>query len=304
MRIYLGIDIGGTAVKIGIVNEVGEVLTHTEARVDFDAYVTPIIETVIKTVHDFLKSNTLSLTGIAVSAAGQIDVSKGRVIGTCGNLPNYIGSDFKDRFQEEFNLPCTVVNDANCMILGEKWIGACQNHSDVVGITLGTGVGGGVLVNNQILLGHRGLAGEIGHFILQRKGALCTCGNQGCFEPLVASSYLIRRVKEMMRDVDDVDGHWVFNQAKLGNPIILSILDEWTDAIADGIVSLVHIFNPSCVVIGGGVSAQEELLIEPVIAKVLNRVMPRFADDLKIVAAQLKNHAGLVGAVHYFIQNN
>lgn len=304
MRNYLGIDIGGTAVKIGIVNEVGEVLTHTEARVDFDAYVTPIIETVIKTVHDFLKSNTLSLTGIAVSAAGQIDVSKGRVIGTCGNLPNYIGSDFKDRFQEEFNLPCTVVNDANCMILGEKWIGACQNHSDVVGITLGTGVGGGVLVNGQILLGHKGLAGEIGHFILQRKGTLCTCGNQGCFEPLVASSYLIRRVKEMINDVDDIDGHWIFNQAKLGSPIILSLLDEWTDTIADGIVSLVHIFNPSCVVIGGGVSAQETLLIEPVRSKVLSRVMPRFADDLKIVAAQLKNHAGLVGAVHYFIQNN
>lgn len=304
MRNYLGVDIGGTAVKIGIVNEVGEVLKHTEERVDFDAYATPIIETVVKTIHHFLNDNVLALTGIAVSAAGQVDVCKGSVIGTCGNLPNYIGSNFKDRFQEEFKLTCTVVNDANCMLLGEKWIGSCREHAHVVGITLGTGVGGGVLINNQILLGHKGLAGEVGHFILDRKGPLCTCGNKGCFEPLVASSYLIRRVRESVYDSKNVDGYWVFDQAKLGNLKVLSILDEWTDMIADGIVSLVHIFNPSCVVIGGGVSAQEDLLIKPVREKVLDRVMPRFADDLKIVSAQLKNHAGLVGAVHYFIQNN
>lgn len=304
MRNYLGVDIGGTAVKIGIVNEVGEVLKHTEARVDFDAYATPIIETVVKTIHYFLNDNALALTGIAVSAAGQVDVSKGSVIGTCGNLPNYIGSNFKDRFQEEFKLPCKVVNDANCMLLGEKWIGACREHAHVVGITLGTGVGGGVLINNQILLGHKGLAGEVGHFILDRNGPLCTCGNKGCFEPLVASSYLVRRVRESVYNSNDVDGYWVFDQARHGNLKILSILDEWTDMIADGIVSLVHIFNPSCVIIGGGVSAQEDLLIKPVREKVLDRVMPRFADDLKIVSAQLKNHAGLVGAVHYFIQNN
>ena len=303
MQNYLGVDIGGTAVKIGIVNEVGEVLRHTEERVDFDGYTTPIIETVVRTIHEFLRLNNTILGGIGVSAAGQIDVSKGCVIGTCGNLPNYIGSEFKDRFEKEFNLPCTVVNDANCMVLGEKWIGACQNHAHVVGITLGTGVGGGVLINNQILLGHKGLAGEIGHFILQRNGPLCTCGNQGCFEPIVASSYLIRRVKELDHIPEYVNGIWVFDQAAHGNKEILAIIEEWTDAIADGIVSLVHIFNPSCVVIGGGVSAQEHLLIEPVRKKVLARVMPRFADDLIVVAAQLKNHAGLVGAVHYFIQN-
>lgn len=303
MRNYLGVDIGGTAVKVGIVNELGIVLHHEEARVDFDAYATPIIETVTHTIRKFMHTYPLPLSGIGVSAAGQIDVAKGSVIGTCGNLPNYIGSNFKARFESEFGLPCTVVNDANCMILGEKWIGACQNHSHVVGITLGTGVGGGILIDDHILLGHKGLAGEVGHFILNQNGPLCTCGNQGCFEPLVASSYLLRRVKDTLELSHDIDGHWVFNLAKHGNPDILRILDDWTDSIADGIVSLVHIFNPSCIIIGGGVSAQEELLIEPVRLKVLERVMPRFADDLVIVAAQLKNHAGLVGAVHYFIQN-
>lgn len=195
MKNYLGIDIGGTSVKMGIVNEEGTVLLQHESSVSFDNYQTPIIETVVKTVHQFNASHHYIIEGIAVSAAGQIDTKLGKVIGTCGNLPNYIGSEFKSRFEKEFNYNVTVVNDANCMILGEKWIGNAKNHENVIGITLGTGV-------------------------------------------------------------------------------------------------------------GGGVSSQEEFLINPLREKVFSLVMPRFKDNLELKQARLKNNAGIIGAVYYYIYNN
>ncbi|MFV0550549.1 MAG: ROK family protein [Anaerorhabdus sp.] len=304
MKNYLGIDIGGTSVKMGIVNEEGTVLLQHESSVSFDNYQTPIIETVVKTVHQFNASHHYIIEGIAISAAGQIDTKLGKVIGTCGNLPNYIGSEFKSRFEKEFNYNVTVVNDANCMILGEKWIGNAKNHENVIGITLGTGVGGGILVNNQILLGSRGLAGEIGHFIVDKAGLLCTCGNNGCYEQVASTTALIRRVKNSCNAHVNVDGRWIFNEVQNGNAQVIQCVNEWIDDIAIGLVSLIHIFNPSCILIGGGVSSQEEFLINPLREKVFSLVMPRFKDNLELKQARLKNNAGIIGAVYYYIYNN
>ena len=148
MKQYFGIDIGGTAVKLGIVDETGRVLLKGEESVSFDGYQTPVLTTVRKAAKEFLTANFIpveSLAGIGVSATGQIDSRKGIVAGTCGNFPNYIGSPIKAALEKDFGLPVTVANDANCMTLGEVWVGAAQGCTDVIGVTLGTGVGGGVL---------------------------------------------------------------------------------------------------------------------------------------------------------------
>ena len=199
MKHYLGIDIGGTAVKLGIVNEAGAVLAKAEESVSFDGYRTPILTTVLKAAQAFLAAQSVpaeSLAGIGVSATGQIDSRKGIVAGTCGNLPNYIGAPIKAELEKTFGLPVTVANDANCMTLGEVWVGGAQGYTDVIGVTLGTGVGGGILT--------------------------------------------------------------------------------------------------------GGVSAQQELLIDPLAEKVRASVMPAFAEGLELKSAALQNDAGLVGAVYYF----
>lgn len=161
MKQYLAIDIGGTAVKLGIVNEEGCVLSKTEQSVCFDNYQTPILTTVLSAAEQFLKEQAVepqSLAGIGVSAAGQIDTKKGIVAGTCGNLPNYIGSPIKAELEAKFGLPTTVANDANCMTLGEVWVGGAQGYTDVIGVTLGTGVGGGILTGGRLLEGARVLA--------------------------------------------------------------------------------------------------------------------------------------------------
>ena len=149
MKHYLGIDIGGTAVKLGIVDEAGMVLAKAEESVSFDGYRTPILTTVLKAAQAFLAAQSVpaeSLAGIGVSATGQIDSRKGVVAGTCGSLPNYIGAPIKAELEKTFGLPVTVANDANCMTLGEVWVGGAQGYTDVIGVTLGTGVGGGIQI--------------------------------------------------------------------------------------------------------------------------------------------------------------
>jgi hypothetical protein len=139
MKHYLGIDIGGTAVKLGIVDEAGAVLAKAEESVSFDGYRTPILTTVLKAAQAFLAAQSVpaeSLAGIGVSATGQIDSRKGIVAGTCGNLPNYIGAPIKAELEKTFGLPVTVANDANCMTLGEVWVGGAQGYTDVIGVTL------------------------------------------------------------------------------------------------------------------------------------------------------------------------
>ena len=165
MKQYLAIDIGGTAVKLGIVDEEGRVLSRTEQSVCFDNYETPILTTVLSAAEQFLKEQAVEpqgLAGIGVSAAGQIDTRKGIVAGTCGSLPNYIGSPIKAELEAKFGLPTTVANDANCMTLGEVWVGGAKGYTDVIGVTLGTGVGGGILTGGRLLEGARGLGGRGG----------------------------------------------------------------------------------------------------------------------------------------------
>ena len=158
MKQYFGIDIGGTAVKLGIVDETGKVLCKGEQSVNFDGYQTPVLDTVRKAAKEFLTAQAIpveNLSGIGVSATGQIDSRKGIVAGTCGNFPNYIGSPIKAALEQDFGLPVTVANDANCMTLGEVWVGGAQGYTDVIGVTLGTGVGGGILTGGRLLEGAR-----------------------------------------------------------------------------------------------------------------------------------------------------
>ena len=201
MKHYLGIDIGGTAVKLGIVDEAGMVLAKAEESVSFDGYRTPILTTVLKAAQAFLAAQSIpaeSLVGIGVSATGQIDSRKGIVAGTCGNLPNYIGAPIKAELEKTFGLPVTVANDANCMTLGEVWVGGAQGYTDVIGVTLGTGVGGGILTGGRLLEGARGLGGELGHYRTHAlDGVDCTCGAKGCWEryPPPPLWYALRRRK-------------------------------------------------------------------------------------------------------------
>lgn len=301
---YLGIDIGGTAAKIGIVKESGKILATDTFSVSFDQYQTPIIETVVKNTDAFLEKSDISaasLSGIGVSATGQVNTIKGTIAGSAGHIANWLGTPVKAILEEHYHLPASVSNDANCAVIGEQWQGAARNCSDVIMITVGTGVGGGIIVNNRLLSGAVGIAGELGHFTIKKDGVPCTCGNRGCYEQYASTTALVKKAREAFPELapESIDGKYIFREIEAGNTDMKDIVQSWITDIAAGLIGLIHIFNPQRVIVGGGVSQQQELFIEPLGQAVLSGVMPCFRENLTLCAAELGNHAGLLGAVRY-----
>ena len=296
----LSIDIGGTAVKMGLVDRSGAIHARHEASVCYDGYQTPILTTVIREAKAFLAQENAKIEGIGVSATGQVDDQIGAVIGTNGKIPHYEGSQIKKEMEAEFGVPVYALNDANAAALGECFIGRGKDIANVLMITLGTGVGGGIVLGGRVFGGTRGIAGELGHFTLYQDGIPCPCGKRGCYESYAATTALVRRAKEASGE-DEMNGRIIFSRAKDGDKTMLSVLSAWIDDIAAGISGLVHIFNPQIVLIGGGVSAQEDLLIKPLRERVLAQVMPRFAENLQLEAATLGNDAGMIGAAKFYM---
>ena len=297
----LSMDIGGTAVKLGLVDEEGRIHGKREASVHFDGYKTPILTTAIREARAFLRERNIPIEGIGVSATGQIDTRERTVVGTNGKIPGYEGTQIGRELEEAFGLPVTALNDANAAALGECFAGRAKGMEDVVMLTLGTGVGGGVIIGGKIYGGMRGIAGELGHFTLYQDGEPCPCGKRGCYENYASATALVRAAQRAAGETD-MDGRTVFGRAAQGDARMLGVISRWLDDVAAGITGLVHIFNPRMVLIGGGISAQEKLLIEPLRQRVLSQVMPRFAQGLCLERASLSNDAGLIGAACFFMQ--
>ena len=309
-KLYLGVDIGGTAAKLGLVDEEGRIISSVnEYPVKFDDYETPIIETVVKSVRHFMDENNKNfaeIAGIGVSATGGINTKLGIVEGSAGHIKNWEGTNIRSRLESEFGVKTAVLNDANAAALGEMWKGAAIGKENVVVMTIGTGVGGGIIVDSKILLGRKGFAGEIGHIPVNVDGEDCSCGNKGCIEHYGSTSALVRKVKEAVIsgeikgiEVNKGDGRLIFKEVAAGNDTVKKYVDEWISYISATLVGLVHIFNPEMIILGGGVSRQKELFVDKVRERVLHGVMPNFAIGLTVEAAKLGNDAGIIGAVRF-----
>ena len=301
--LLLTIDIGGTAAKMALMDEKGVITERTEISTCVNNYEIPILQLVKEGAEKFLKKTGAKIDGIGVSAAGQIDTEQGIVAGTNGRIPHYQGSEVKKEMEALFGVPVWVLNDANAAALGECFVGRAKGKKNVLMVTLGTGVGGGIVLNGQIYGGALGIAGEIGHFTLYQDGLLCPCGKVGCYEMYASTSALVRKAEETTKE-EGLNGRIIFERAGKGDEVMLSVLDAWMDDIAGGIGGLVHIFNPEMILIGGGVSTQEELLMKPLRRKVLEGVMPMFAKGLQIETAVLGNDAGCIGAGKFWLDQD
>jgi glucokinase len=310
---YLGIDIGGTSAKLGIVDREGNVLSEDSCNICFDHYNTPILTTVSKKIDEFIAANHIcmqELAGIGVSATGQIDTESGTVIGAAGHIKGWEGTQIKKELESSYGIKTTVVNDANSVAIAEHWIGKAKGADNALVITIGTGVGGGIISDSKILLGSRGIAGEIGHFVIDYNGRLCSCGNRGCYEQYASMTALIKTVRQQKQllekyhlSMEDINGTKIFEMVAEGSVPMIEIVDAWIDYVAAGLIGLTHIFSPEIIVIGGGVSKQEELFVNKLRKKVMNSVMPIYKETVRIEAASLGNSAGFVGAVCYCIND-
>ena len=299
-----GIDLGGTTAKVGLFTTAGALLEKWEVPTDTSNAGEHILENLADAIHGKMTEKEIAaeqVEGVGIGVPGPV-LNSSVVPIVCANLGGWGERNVSAQLSGLLDgLKVLVGNDANVAALGEIWMGAAKGAKNAVMVTLGTGVGGGILTGGRLLEGARGLGGELGHYRTHAlDGVPCTCGATGCWERYAATTALVRAAKE--RDPALVDGRAIFAAAEAGDKTVLALLDDWTDEIAQGLAGMVHIFNPQLILIGGGVSAQQKLLIDPIAAKVKASVMPAFAEGLELRAAQLHNDAGMVGAVYYFKQ--
>lgn len=303
-KLVLGIDVGGTNIKAVAVDGRGQVLAvmkrSTLARRGRDA----LIERLILTSKDTAKkagAGMVDVTGVGVGFAGPLDPIKG-VVFDPPNLPGWSNVPLRDILEQRLNLPVSLDNDANLVALGEHWKGAGRGAKCLICITLGTGVGGGIILNGRVWHGVGGVAGEIGHMTLVRNGRRCACGNRGCLEAYASSQGLILSMQgligkeEGLKSDSRVTPESIGRRARSGNEPARRAIEDTGRILGVAVASLANVLNPDVVVVGGGVSKLGERLLDPVREEVRKRAFSKVVEGLKIVKAELGDNAGPLGA--------
>ncbi|AKG03809.1 N-acetylmannosamine kinase [Salimicrobium jeotgali] len=292
-------DIGGTNIKWGIVTDGGEIVD----KGSFPSRVQDGADQLIENVQH--KSRQLkeeySVSGIAISTAGQVNSDKGEIVHATGNIPGYTGMKVAARIESAVGLPVRVENDVNCTALGEAWRGNARGVKNFFCVTLGTGIGGALVMENNLVPGASWCAGEMGHMPLYPGGLTCTCGNRGCLEQYASASALERQVE--IQKGRFVSLPEFFEEVRNGVAESVRIFETWVDHLACGLQSIVHLLNPSVLIIGGGISAQGSLLTDAITESLSGKVMPNHFSALHVRIAGKGNEANLLGAVSHYLDN-
>ncbi|WP_226035025.1 ROK family glucokinase [Aquibacillus saliphilus] len=308
MNYFIGVDIGGTTIKIAIVNNDGQISSKWEIPTNKDNDGVSIPEDIWASIQSKLENSHIdksSINGIGAGAPGFIDSETGNVA-----LAVNIGwKDFElgSKLKALSGLPVFVDNDANIAALGENWKGAGNLAEYLIAITLGTGVGGGIITNGKVISGFNGTAGEIGHLTVKPGGAPCNCGRNGCLETIASATGIVRQAIDIINtDVNsllkdhyqahgDITAKDVFDKAKLGDAYAIKIVNNVTDVLGLAIANAATLINPSKIVIGGGVSKAGDQLLKPLRESFTNYALPRISEECEFVSAQLGNDAGVIG---------
>ena len=291
MKKYVSIDIGGTAIKFGLLSEAGEILQSS--KMDTEAYKggPSILEKAVSIVENYTKDHEIS--GICISTAGMVDVEKGEIFYAAPLIPNYIGTSFKSTMEEQFHIPCEVENDVNCAGLAEYISGASKGSKASLMLTIGTGIGGCAIIDGKVFHGFSGSACEVGYMHM----------NGSDFQTLGAASILTRKVAEWKNEPEKQwNGLRIFEQAKQGDELCIRAIDEMVDVLGQGIANICYVLNPEVVVLGGGIMAQQEYLHEKIQNSLHHWLVPSIASKTKLAFAKHQNNAGMLGAFYHFQQ--
>lgn len=283
----LAIDIGGTMIKYGLVSSDGEILSTDKIETEAEKGLENILNKIDNIFKKYKENNPV---GIAVSGTGQINGIIGKVIGGNPIIPNWIGTNLVKILEKKYNLPIVLENDVNCVALGEKWIGAGKNLKNFICLTIGTGIGGGIILNNQLFRGENFVAGEFGHILIKK----------GEFEQFASTTALIRLVKERTRKT--LNGKEIFDLEKKEIVEYQEVISEWIENLTDGLSSIVYCFNPANIILGGGVIEQGEALINRVKNSLFKKIGLQFKEKLNIIQAKLGNNAGMIGASYLLLE--
>ncbi|MGB4590298.1 MAG: ROK family protein [Clostridiaceae bacterium] len=286
MRILCA-DVGGTSIKLGISDEYGVITEFKEVPTESIKGGNYVMEKLIASLSEYE-----DFESIGISTAGQVDRLNGSIIYANENIPGYTGMQVKKILEEKFNKQVEVENDVNCAGLGEARFGSGKDFSNFLCLTYGTGIGGSIILNHEVFRGSFGLAGEFGHIVTHPDGLPCNCGHFGCYEVYASTTALVREAMRMDNEV--VNGRVFFDKIHANDEQMVKILDNWAKEVAYGLVSLIHIFNPQAIVLGGGILEQETAL-ERIEYHTRKLTMDSF-QQVRFIKASLGNKAGLLGA--------
>lgn len=295
----IGIDLGGTNIAAGIMHDKKLLKTlsvPTNAGRPSGEIIKDMAD-LCKRLEEFAGVNAVDAVGIGTP--GVVDTKNGVVYNAVNISPEPI--DLRGGLSKYINAPIYVENDANCAAIGEAVCGASAGYESSVMVTLGTGVGGGIIIGGKLFSGVKGGGGEIGHMVICADGGeLCKCGRRGCFEKYASASALVHMMEDASKDNSTVngpfDGKKIFELAKNGNKTAAEVLEKFEYYLAVGIANIINIFQPQIVVVGGGMSAQGDYLLEPVRKAVYESILTKDSEITKIAAATLGNDAGIIGA--------
>jgi predicted NBD/HSP70 family sugar kinase len=287
----LAFDIGGTQIKYGIVSHAGEVLSATV--VDTPKYAGG--EAVIQLLRELSRTMMAQyeIAGIAISTFGLVDAYSGLILGAAEAVEGYAGMSPKAALEQEFGLPVSIDNDVNCVALAEGWLGAAQGAAHYIAIAIGTGIGGGIVLNHQIYRGARAAAGEWGY--MRIAGLI--------WEDHASMRGLLAAANAKMKNQFS-NGYEVFAAYDAQDPQVSVVVKDWFKLLATGIANLIYAFNPERVVIGGGVSARGSLFLRELNTAISAELLPDFRGMTDVVLANAGNHAGMIGAVRNWLQSN
>ena len=314
MNYYIGIDVGGTFVKAGIVDENGNIVADGKIASECDKGGNKLAENAATLVMRLLEKSGISkdqIVGAGMGFPGFIDSKNGIVVYS----NNVRLSDFPvvEIMQAKLGLKVKVANDANVAALGEKMFGAGKEYNDMVMITLGTGVGAGIIIDGKLFEGNRSAGAEIGHMLLVHGGEQCTCGRKGCFEAYSSATALIRDTRRAMQNhkdslrweigsIDNVTGKTPFDYAKK-DKYAAEVVNNYIEMLGSALTDIANIFRPEAIIIGGGVCAQGDNLIVPLKQKIQSELFGADFGSPEVVLriAELGNKAGLLGAAALFM---
>ncbi len=307
LQYAIGIDLGGTNVRAGVVSSRGGVLHSLKSPIPKKRTRQTLIQQVQTLVQELLlwsQKNKIKVKGIGFGCPGILSMEKG-IVQQSPNLPEWNNLRLSDFFRKRFHLPFVLENDANAAALGEAWVGAGKKADIAICVTLGTGVGGGIVLNQHLWHGRNGGGGEVGHIVVRDQGKKCGCGNFGCLEQYASATAIVNHAKELLKTnhtrsslkkLPKLTSQGIFAAARKGDKLALKVTRNAATILGAGLTSLIHIFNPEVIIIGGGVSENGNLLFGPLRREVKRRCFPQMTRRLKIIPAQLGDHAGMIGA--------
>lgn len=308
----IGIDVGGTNVKIALVDKSGKIIysnsVPTYAKMGYE-YTVNNIKQAIKDLMKETNTTAKDIDGIGFDFPGQVDYKTG-VVKLAPNIPGWVNVPIAQMIEEEFHIPTRIDNDVRCAALGEMKFGAGQGCENFVCITVGTGIGSGLVVNGQLVRGASNAAGEIGHIKLQMKdGLICGCGDTGCLEAYASGPSIVAMAQDYIKggkstkfremaaaEGGEITPYMVAKAAEAGDPVAKRIFEIVGEYIGIGLTSVINLLNPEKVIIGGGVAEAGNLLLDPIRKTIKERAMVVAGSAVEIVPAQLGNSAGVIGA--------